>query len=380
MGSMNSTTAPETPSDDYVPPSGDGVPVIPAAANAAKDDEDDLVVGEQLDTTSTPSPENSPASAGVVPASTPGQAGSTAEPAKGNDTNQSETQDEQDQDETADVGSGPVDPRMAQMAAAAAAAGQRQGGGGSPGITGLIAGAGSTAASLLGGGFKLIGNGIKSVSGHDPSLPKRKTIGERLATRDPVKAEAYYENAGDKVVRERVYRDAFEGMNSSITEARNAERLFQDGVGEMRDVLNNNADLRAMADDAGTSIGDFVHSVKSGTITAAAAKAVVQTLEQSPEFKAAENKIVEAGTTFGQKQDAALTKMRTIETSFPNRANTSIGKQQLSDLADGMKGDDVSKASSKVKKIMDDIEAMADALKQAIRKTLDKVASIFQPK
>ncbi|MCV9963772.1 hypothetical protein OIU34_18000 [Pararhizobium sp. BT-229] len=384
MAAMNSTTASETPPDGgYEPPVEDTTKASQSAETAKEDDEDDLVVGQQLDSVPAPSQASAPqdsgsqtstASSNAAPA---GETGAAAENDAGTDADQ--------QQEEAHGSHGPnggqIDPRMLAAAAAAEKAGQRQGGGGGggPGLSGLIAGAATGTVGLIGGGFKMLGNGVKALNRTDASLPKRKTVGEMIATRDPVKAETYYENAGDRVVAEKIYRDAFTGMNSAISEAKAAERLFQEGVGEMREVLEN-SDVKALADAAGTSIGDFIHSVKSGTVSDAASKAVVQTLEQSSEFKAAEDKIVSAGSTFAEKKDAALAKMATIETSFPDRANTSIKKQQLSDLADGMKGDDVSKASAKVKKIMDEIEAMANALKEAIRKAIDKVASIFQPK
>ncbi|MBY3433160.1 hypothetical protein HFN89_03055 [Rhizobium laguerreae] len=385
MGSMNSTTSPHGSDDGYVPPVDNGVQAqqTSTAAAAKKDDEDDdLVVGQQLDQVS-PAPQGTAATTVATPL-VPSDSGDAGNGSTADNNASGDTGADADDDASAERGGGgPVDPRMAQYMAAQKAAenaGQRQGGGGgSPGLSGLVMAAGTGAAALTTGGFKMLANGVKAVAGHDASLPKRKTIGEFLATRDPNKADSYYQGAGDKVVAERIYRDAFNGMNANITEARQAERQFQEGVGEMRDVLNN-SDVKAFADAANTSIGDYIHSVKSGTIVDAAGQAAVQTLEQSTDFKAAEDKIVSAGTTFAQKQDAALAKMATIENSFPDRANTQMKKQQLSDLADGMKGDDVSKASAKVKQIMDEIDKLANAIKEAIRKTIDKVASMFQPK
>lgn len=383
MAAMNSTTASDAPPDDgYVPPVEDTAKASQTAETAKEDDEDDLVVGQQLDAVAAPSQASAPQDSGSQTSTASSDAAPASETGGSTDNDAGTDADHQQEDAHGSHGpnGGQIDPRMLAAAAAAEKAGQRQGGGGGgPGLSGLIAGAATGTVGLIGGGFKMLGNGVKALNRTDASLPKRKTVGEMIATRDPVKAETYYENAGDRVVAEKIYRDAFTGMNSAISEAKSAERLFQEGVGEMREVLEN-SDVKALADAAGTSIGDFIHSVKSGTVSDAAAKAVVQTLEQSSEFKAAEDKIVSAGSTFAEKKDAALAKMATIETSFPDRANTSIKKQQLSDLADGMKGDDVSKASAKVKKIMDEIESMANALKEAIRKALDKVASIFQPK
>ncbi|MCZ7861629.1 hypothetical protein O9X98_09465 [Agrobacterium salinitolerans] len=388
MAGLSSTTSPETaPDDGYVPPVENDAKVSPTAAEPKKeDDEDDLVIGEQLDAVSPPSAstnaDETPSNSGA----TTGGENDSVTPSESNDTAGSDN--EPAPEEANDGGSAPhggqMDPRLAQQIAAAQAAergGQRQGGGGgSPGLSGLVAGAASGTVGLLGGGFKMLGNGIKAVRGTpDRSLPRPLTVAEKIGTADPNKAEAYWQNAGDESVREKIYRDAFEGMNSNIAEARGAERAFQEGINEMRDVLERSP-LREKAEAAQTSIGDYVHGINSGTIQDAAAKAMVQTLEQSDDFKAAESKIVSAGKTFEEKADAALTKMKTIETSFPDRADTSLKKQQLSDIADGMKNDDVSKASAKVKKIMDEIESMANALKEAIRKALDKVVSIFQPK
>jgi hypothetical protein len=390
MASLSSTTAPEkAPDDGYVPPVDSGVPASQTAADPKKEDEeDDLVIGDQLDAVSTPSAStgSSQASGAQSSSGTAPVGGTTGNSPAPDNNGSARPDDEPAPEENSDADAAPagqMDPRLAQqIAAAQAAAGQRQGGGGggSPGLTGLIAGAGSAAASLVGGSFKLLGNGVKAVRGHsDPSLPRPMTVGEKLATSDPNKAEAYYQNAGDKVVREKLYRDAFVGMNANIAEARVAERAFQDGIGEMRDVLERSP-LRDKAEAAQTSIGDYINSIKSGTVQDAAAQTMVQTLEQSADFKAAETKIVDAGMTFGEKKEAALAKMKTIETSFSDRADTSIKKQQLSDLADGMKNDDVGKASAKVKKIMDEIESMANALKEAIRKTIEKVVSVFQPR
>lgn len=389
LGSMNSTTAIAQPDDGYVPPVDSGIqaqPKVTTAAAKVEDDDDDLVVGQQLDQTSGPSQATAPQG----PADTTGTAGGTAAGTADTDNDNTADNDgsgndaDNDASNTADHdgAGGHVDPRMAQYLAqqkAAEQAGQRQGGGGSPGLSGLVMAAGSGAAALTAGGFKMLANGVKAINGHDPSRPARKTVGEFLATRDPNNAEAYYSRAGDKVVSNRIYRDAYHGMHDNFVEAKAAEALFQEGVGEMRDILNN-SDLKALADAAESSIGDFIHDVKSGKIVSAAATTAVQTLEQSTDFKAAENKIVSAGETFGQKQEAALAKMATLENSFPGKADTQMVKNELASLADGMKGDDVSKASAKVKKIMDDIEKMANAIKEAIRKTIDKVASLFQPK
>ncbi|MDW9478761.1 hypothetical protein GOB57_08590 [Sinorhizobium meliloti] len=389
MAALSSSTSAETPPDDgYVPPIEVDAKGSQATAEVKKDDEEeDLVIGEQLDSVSAPSASTASPPFAETPSNSvaPANEDTGNFPAADSDTAGPEiASSEEDANEVGGLGGRQMDPRMAQQLAAQAAerAGQRPGGsgGGSPGLSGLVMAGGSAISAGIGGTFKMLGNGVKAVRGYsDPSLPKPMTVGERIAMADPVKAETYYRNAGDKVVREKLYRDAFEGMNASIAGAREAERAFQDGVGEMREVLAN-SDVKALAEAAGTSVGDYIHSVKSGTIQDAAAQAIVQTLEQSSDFKAAEEKIVSAGTTFAEKKDAALAKMATIETSFPDRADTSIKKQQLSDLADRMKGDDVSKASAKVKKIMDEIEAMANALKEAIRKALDKVASIFQPK
>lgn len=388
MSALSSTTSPETaPDDGYVPPVESDAKVADVAAETKKEDEeDDLVIGEQLDAVSPPSTAATSTAAGETPANSGGAAtggdNDNASPAEtGSD---SEPAHEEANDESTAPHGGQMDPRLAQQIAAAQAAekaGQRQGGGGgSPGLSGLIAGAASGTVGLLGGGFKMLGNGVKAVRGRpDPSLPRPMTVAEKIASADPNKAEAYWQNAGDEAVREKLYRDAFTGMNANIAEARVAERAFQEGINEMRDVLEGSP-LREKAEAAQTSIGDYVNSVKSGTIQDAAAQSMVQALEQSEDFKAAENKIVSAGRTFEEKADAALTKMKTIETSFPDRADTSLKKQQLSDIADGMKNDDVSKASAKVKKIMDEIESMANALKEAIRKAIDKVVSIFQPK
>jgi hypothetical protein len=388
LGSMNSTTATTQSDDGYVPPVDNGIqaqPKVTTPAAKVDDDDDDLVVGQPLDQTSGPSPTAAP----QAPAGTTGNAGGASTGTADTDSDNTADNDgssndaENDASDTADHG-GQVDPRMAQYMAqqkAAEQAGQRQGGGGggSPGLSGLVMAAGSGAAALTAGGFKMLSNGVKAINGHDPSRPARKTVGEFLATRDPNNAEAYYSRAGDKVVSNRIYRDGYHGMHDSFVEAKAAEALFQEGVGEMRDILNN-SDVKALADAANSSIGDYIHDVKSGKIVEAAAQAAVQTLEQSTDFKAAESKIVSAGETFGQKQEAALAKMATLENSFPGKADTQMVKNELASLADGMKGDDVSKASAKVKKIMDDIEKMANAIKEAIRKTIDKVASLFQPK
>lgn len=390
MAGLSSTTTPETaPDDGYVPPVENDAKVSPTAAEPKKEhEEDDLVIGEQLDAVS---PSSASSNAGETPSNSGGAAtggeNDNVSPAENSDADGSDS--EPAHDEANDGGAAPhggqMDPRLAQQIAAAQAAekaGQRQGGGGgSPGLSGLIAGAGSAAVAGIGGGFKMLGNGVKAVRGTpDRSRPRPLTVAEKIGTADPNKAEHYWQNeAGDESIREKLYRDAYGGMNSNISEARVAERTFQEGINEMRDVLDRSP-LREKAEAAQTSIGDYIHGVKSGTIQDAFAQSMVQTLEQSDDFKAAENKIVSAGKTFEEKADAALTKMKTIETSFPDRADTSLRKQQLSDLADGMKNDDVSKASAKVKKIMDEIESMANALKDAIRKALDKVASIFQPK
>jgi hypothetical protein len=391
MASMNSTASePSPPDDGYEPAVADPSKPSQAATATKEEDEDDLVIGQQLDAVGSPDqtsaaqPAVSHAGANTSSVDTPTAdhiAVSTDDDSVSTSTAEQENQPDGINGQPGSTG-GQIDPRMLAAAAAAEKAGQRQagGGGGGLGLSGLIAGAATGAAGLIGGGFKMLGNGVKAVRGHsDPSLPRPLTVAERIATADPNKAEHYWQNAGDEAVREKLYRDAFHGMNSAVSEARAAERLFQEGVGDMREVLEN-SDVKTLADAAGTSVGDYINSVKSGTIKDAAAQAVVQTLEQSAEFKSAEDKIVSAGTTFAEKKDAALAKMKTIETSFPDRADTSLKKQQLSDIADGMKADDVSKASAKVKKIMDEIEAMANALKDAIRKAIDKVVSVFQPK
>ncbi|MCS4089841.1 hypothetical protein [Rhizobium sp. BK176] len=392
MGSMNSTTATTVPDDGYVPPVDSGVPAQPKSTTPAtpvEEDDDDLVVGQPLDQTSGASQTTAPqAPVAATTGNAGGSAAGTGDTDNGNTADNDGSDNNADNDAGNDAGhdgaGGQVDPRMAQYMAqqkAAEQAGQRQGGGGggSPGLSGLVMAAGSGAAALTVGGFKMLSNGVKAINGHDPSRPARKTIGEFLATRDPNNAEAYYSRAGDKVVSNRIYRDAYHGMHDNFVEAKAAEALFQEGVGEMRDILNN-SDVKALADAADSSIGDYIHDVKSGKIVSAAATTAVQTLEQSTDFKAAESKIVSAGETFGQKQEAALAKMATLENSFPGKADTQMVKNELANLADGMKGDDVSKASAKVKKIMDDIEKMANAIKEAIRKTIDKVASLFQPK
>jgi hypothetical protein len=387
LASMNSTTAAAQTDDGYVPPVDSGIPAQPkvtAAAAKVDDDDDDLVVGQPLDQASGPAQPAAP----QAPAGATGNTGATAAAVASTDNDNTTENDGSgnDADNDADHGGagGQVDPRMAQYMAqqkAAEQAAQRQGGGGggSPGLSGLVMAAGSGAVALTAGGFKMLSNGVKAINGHDPSRPARKTVGEFLATRDPNNAEAYYSRAGDKVVSNRIYRDSYHGMHDNFVEAKAAEALFQEGVGEMRDILNNSG-IKALADAANSSIGDYIHDVKSGKIVEAAAQVAVQTLEQSTDFKAAESKIVSAGETFGQKQEAALAKMATLENSFPGKADTQMVKNELANLADGMKGDDVSKASAKVKKIMDDIEKMANAIKEAIRKTIDKVVSLFQPK
>jgi hypothetical protein len=385
MGSMTSATTAQ-PDDGFVPPKDSGVISQPKSSTPdpkVEEEDDDLVVGPQLDATSGISPAAAPQAPADTNGNTGGNAGGTTTTENNNTAdNDGEGNDADNAPENGGDG-GQVDPRVAQYMAQKAAAEQSQkgggGGGGSPGLSGLVMATASGAAGLVGGGFKMLQNGVKAATGHDPSRPARKTVGEFLATRDPNKAEDYYARAGDRVVSDRIYRDAYNGMHDNWKDAKAAERQFQEGVGEMRDILNN-SDVKALADAAQSSVGDFIHDVKSGKIVTAAATAAVQTLEQSTDFKAAENKIVSAGQTFGEKQDAALSKMVTLENSFPGKANTQMVKNELATLADGMKGDDVSKASAKVKQIMDEIEKMANAIKEAIRKTIDKVASLFQPK
>lgn len=398
MSNLTSSSDEERPLENIPPPGGEAEApsveneaVAPAAPE--EDDEDDLVVGEQLDSISPPvAAAPSPASVTPPPFSAAASSGapwknaSSFSPAPAAAAAPSQPDDgDISAHGSSDSMKNPNDPRLVshmgagrneaeQRAQERMAAMSRQGGGGggSPGLSGLVAGA-------VGGTFKLIGGGFKALKPTvDPSIPRPMSIAERRANRDPKTAAEYYRNAGDETLREKIYRDHFSGMTSAIEDASAAEVKFQEGLGKFNDVLHNSP-VKAMADAAQTSIGDYILAVKSGTIQDAAAQAVVQNLEQDRDFIAAESTLVSAGNEFKAKAADAVKKMDYIDTAFPGRLDTTMRKQQLSDMADGMKNDEMSKASSKVKAIMDDIEKIAKAIKDAIMGVVNKVASMFQP-
>lgn len=387
MASMNSTTAEVTKPDDDIPlPSESAAPVDNTnTAEPVKDDEDDLVIGGQLDAISpVPQPaENAPApSEPTAPEPVTVQAPTEGTNASGDSDAGSRTDENNLQN--------PHDPRLAAGNAASqqAAAEKEQmrrapqsGGGNGPGIGGAIAGAGAGAVSLVAGGFKLLRNGVKNAAAHDESLPKRMSVAETLANRDPKRAAAYYENAGDKVVAEKFYRQHYNGLGRALSEARDAERAYQESKSELRDVMERSP-LKELAKQNNTSIGDLIHGVKGGTIKDAAMQTAVQNLLQDKEFTDAEEKTFAAANNFAQKRDKATMHMEAIDTSHPDRADTNIRRQELSNLSDGMKDDEVSKASNKMKKVLDEIESMASALKAMIKKTIEQVGSMFkqQPK
>nr|WP_250808006.1 hypothetical protein [Neorhizobium tomejilense] len=386
FGSMSGVVSSSAKPDDLIddrPPAVEvpAEPAVDASAASAKpeEDEDDLVVGDQLDSV--------PASASTSGLSSTGSSSAGEVAAEPVATTEDATQEVSDDADVGTRGSdavmqNPMDPRLAALAAAGRQeVDQRQteraANGGGRGGAGL--GLGAAIGAGLAGSFKLVGNGLKAINGHDPSKPKSMGIMERRANRDPISAEQYYRNAGDKRLREKIYRDAHDGINLDLSAAATAERAFQDHVTRFNDLLQDSP-VKDLAEKAQTSVGDFIHAVNSGTIKDAAAKAVVTTLQQNPDFLTAEKGVLDAANTFKQKSQDAIRKLDSVDAAFPGRLDTNLRRQQISSLADGMQNDEASKASSKIKQTMDELQKLAEAIKKIVMDVVNSVTSAFKPK
>lgn len=387
MGSLPSAV-PSVEEQFGPPPEAEPVVVSAEAVSTEgekkpEEDEDDLVVGSQLDDMPVRSESTTSAADTVVSATQ--EETVTAVPEADGPT---DSDDPLVHGDTATL-QNPNDPRLSALSAAGRQEAQQrmqerqamQGmqGGGRAGGGGGGMGIGAAIGTGLVGGFKLLKNGVHALAAGDPSLPKRMSIAERRAMRDPVKAQEYFARSGEETLRESIYRDGYKELHSLVAGAKSAEREFHKGVEDMQNVLRDSP-LKQMADDAKTSIGDYIHGIKSGTIQNAAAAALVQNLEQDSRFTGAEKTIIDAGRNFREKSEAALKQMDNLDTAFPGRLNTNLHRQQLANSSDGMKNDEVAKASSKVKEIMDDLAKLADAIKKAIMSVVDKVGSIFKAK
>jgi hypothetical protein len=340
-----------------------------------EDDEDDLVVGNQLDSVGT--------SASVSPDTVTPPAPSSA------DGGASSADDAPSESEigtrgSADTLQNPMDPRMAALASAGRQEmEQRQqergaspaGGRGGPGGLGI----GAALGAGIAGTFKLLGNGLRAVHNPDPSKPTPMGVMERRAARDPVKAAEYYNGKGDKVLSEKYYRDQHGTITAGMSSAKAAELEFQTRVTDFNEFLQQSP-VAPLAAAAQSSVGDFIHDVKSGTIKDAAAKSVVATLQQDPAFLSAEKGVLEAASGFKQKVGEVTKALDSVDAAFPGRMDTNLRRQQIADMASGMQNDEVAKASSKIKQTMDELSRLAEAIKKVVMDVVHSVGSAFKPK
>lgn len=383
--------------DDYRPEND--APAATAQSSEAEvklplvDDEDDIEVGEQLDAVSSSVSTAAPADQSITaPSPAPAAVQASSQSTSSNDADVDahsdpvQTPDSSSDDASARAADAPPRPRApTDTERRAYEEMQRrqqntQGGGGGGSAIGAIVGA---AAAGVGGGFKLLGNGLKGGLSKDGTRPVGPGFRERLALRDPVKAEEYYARAGETVIHNKIYRDAYEGLNRSFGSAEKSAAEYARGVEIFNDAVKTAAEgtpLKDMAAKAGTSIGDYVNAVTSGSIKDAAAAALVKGLGQEPKVVAARNGLEASSSAFKKNAESVMKHVGTLETNFPGKVNTEMRMDQMDRMVKDMTSTSPTAVDDKVKKIMDEIAEMARDIADTLRKIIEKVASVVAPR
>jgi hypothetical protein len=224
-----------------------------------------------------------------------------------------------------------------------------------------------------------VGSGIKAAHSAvvDPSKPTSKSIYETYRTRTPEKAADFYAKGGDRRVRNAVYRDEFNGLNSDMQTVSAAHDKFVRSVGKYNEAVENAAnrtDLRGMAEAAGTSIGDFVNKVSGGTIKHAGAEALVATIKADPAVSAYRKDAAEATMAFQAKAGSALRRADVIDANFPDKkVDTQLRRNQVKDMAENMGNEKPHDIGDSFKKIMDAIEEFAKKIAEMLARIVNTV-------
>ena len=243
------------------------------------------------------------------------------------------------------------------------------------------AAAGAVAGGSALGGFaslfKSRGNGL----GKKPQLnskPKRMSLAERAANKDPKKAANYYKTASDDIIREKLYRDNYLGINEGMVNAEEAKSRYISGVKDFNEKVASVAggtELAKLAEANDTSIGDYINAVTSGTVKDAAAQSIIKDLGQNSEVKTAQDNLFKASGDFKESVKGINKKAETLATNFPGRADMDLRASQLKQMAEEIGEQSPTKINEKIKKLKKEMDEFIKGILESLKNVAQAVAS-----
>lgn len=374
------------PIDADASPEGETREAGGETSSVPEEDEDDIEVGEQIDI--APGDEGTAENGRMVEASA-----DASEAAASGDATLGEAVLSLDE-AASPAGQDGRAERMAQMAARAPGG---FGGGGSnpsPAVIGALAGAGLGAlaagpAAAVGGaalgaagaagGFRVVSDNIKRASGRkaDPNAPTRMSLAERLANRDPETAEKYYARAGREAIRNKVYRDAYHGVDQALDEAVDAGRDFATGVSEYNAAVLKAAagtELASMAEKDGSQVADYLRKVVDGRVSDAKARSIAKSLGDDAAVSGRREALLAASRKFMDAKERAVRHADSLDANFPGKVDTGHKLERLGKIAEKMAEQDPMAVDDKIKKMMEEIRDFAAKIAEMVRAAIEKVA------